>query len=236
MQHLSMQEPIHVFCPITRVDAKKRIVEGYCYTQAKVKGDKWNLKRETLERAGAKFMEMPAIRAMHRNDIAAGVGLSLAWDEKGGKISAKIVDDQEWRKVEEGVYRGFSIGGAPIIVRGNDVEEFDWKEISLVDRPADAGALFTVVRAAGTLPSGGYDVLVLEDNERAPVNVPQVLAGLEANAGGGRAWLHHDARELQRRQWQSERDRIEREAETEPNAEKRRRLVSRLMTLEHLLR
>lgn len=29
MKYLSLQEPVQLFCPITRVDAKKRIVEGY---------------------------------------------------------------------------------------------------------------------------------------------------------------------------------------------------------------
>ena len=32
-------------------------------------------------------------------------------DEKQIEICAKVVDDAEWRKVEEGVYTGFSQGG-----------------------------------------------------------------------------------------------------------------------------
>jgi hypothetical protein len=64
----------------------------------------------------------------------------------------------------EGVYRGFSIGGQPELVRGSDIIKFRWLETSLVDRPADPDALFTVVRAEGVLDAE-YDVRILEEGE-----------------------------------------------------------------------
>ena len=207
VKRVQLHKPITFFAPITRVDSATRVVTGYCYTQPKVKGDKWNLKREALKRAAKKYMEMPAIRSMHRQDIAAGVGLSLEFDDKGCKIAAEIVDDQEWRKVEKKVYRGFSIGGVPIIARGNDVEEFEWKETSLVDRPADPGAMFTMERAAGFNPRATYDVLMLED---APSAQLQSL--------------------------QKEKERLEARAERETDVYKRSSLVRRLITVEHLLK
>ena len=63
----------------------------------------------------------------------------------------RVVDDAAWEKVQEGVYRGLSIGGVPIICRGNDIEDFDWVETSMVDRPKDPGALFVVARAEDAL-------------------------------------------------------------------------------------
>jgi hypothetical protein len=142
---ITLNHPLHFYVPFTRIDEEQRICEGYCYVNAKVASDKWNLKRSALESATAGYMEMPAVRAMHQ-PIAAGLGLGVVWDDKGALLRTKIVDDNEWNKVREKVYRGFSIGGRPLIVRGNDVEEFEWTETSLVDRPADPQAVFTMVR------------------------------------------------------------------------------------------
>ena len=45
--------------------------------------------------------------------IAAGKLTDIAFDDDAKRITvaAKIVDDDEWRKVQEGVYTGFSQGG-----------------------------------------------------------------------------------------------------------------------------
>ena len=50
---------------------------------------------------------------MH-GEVAAGKIASIRFNdaEKRIEIAAKIIDDDEWRKVEEGVYTGFSQGGA----------------------------------------------------------------------------------------------------------------------------
>lgn len=159
-----------IFLPFLRRDDDARTVTGFCYTMAKVPGDKWNLKRDSLERAGARYMEMPCIRAMHQ-PIAAGKALSLLWTPAGCELTAHIVDDNEWKKVQEGVYRGFSIGGRPIIARGNDIEEFDWHETSLVDRPKDSGARFksSVARVDGAPDDAELEAApVLELPEDAP--------------------------------------------------------------------
>src|SRR5882672_1974755 len=52
------------------------------------------------------------VRAMH-SQIAAGKLTTIAFDDAKKRISvtAKIVDDNEWKKIEAGVYTGFSIGG-----------------------------------------------------------------------------------------------------------------------------
>lgn len=183
-RNLTLDNPIHFYAPITRVDPETRIVTGYCYVNPKVKGDKWNLKRAAMEAAGVEYMKAPAIRSMHRADVASGLGMSIEWDEKGCKISAEIVDDQEWRKVEKKVYRGFSIGGRPLIVRGNDVESFEWQETSLVDRPADPAALFCVGRADNS--QGQYEVEVIEEEAEAEQGETHVNNG-EQQADGGRA-------------------------------------------------
>ena len=85
--------------------------------------------------------------------IAAGKLTDIAFDDEGKRIlvAAKIVDDDEWQKVVEGVYTGFSQGGR-YVKRWNDPETgmtrytADPTEISLVDVPCLPGATFEVVK------------------------------------------------------------------------------------------
>jgi hypothetical protein len=82
---------------------------------------------------------------------AVGVAREAAVDGKGLYLKAEIVDDDAWRKVREGVYKGFSIGGA---VTGRDPDDpkivtgVDLAEISLVDRPANPEAVFSLWKSA----------------------------------------------------------------------------------------
>jgi len=72
-------------------------------------------------------------------------------DEKRILVSARIVDDDEWRKVQEGVYTGFSQGGR-YVKRWPDPESgltrytAEPTEISLVDLPCLPGATFEVIK------------------------------------------------------------------------------------------
>jgi len=102
------------------------------------------------EASGGK--SLGALRAMHGR-VAAGKITDIAFDDEGKRImiAAKIVDDDEWRKVEEGVYTGFSQGGR--YVRrwpdpGSDLTRYtaEPREISLVDLPAVASATFEVIK------------------------------------------------------------------------------------------
>ena len=66
-------------------------------------------------------------------------------------VAAKIVDDDEWRKVTEGVYTGFSQGGR-YVKRWPDPDTSlirytaEPHEISLVDLPCLPDATFEVVK------------------------------------------------------------------------------------------
>jgi hypothetical protein len=74
--------------------------------------------------------------------VAAGKLTDVNFDDEGKRIlvAAKIVDDDEWEKVLEGVYTGFSQGGR-YVNRWADPETgltrytADPMEISLVDLP-----------------------------------------------------------------------------------------------------
>jgi len=163
---------IRVFAPFTRVDDEARTVEGYCFVNELVEGDPYRLTRTAMEAATADYMTWGAVREMHTSAAAGtasdGSGeLGVFWDDKGAMLRAKIVDDAAWEKVKAGVYKGFSVGVRPKVVRGKDVESCTWVENSLVDRPADPDAKFTLVRADGA-------------TEEIPDEAPALVRGMFA--------------------------------------------------------
>ncbi len=152
---------LKLFLPITKVDVDQRLVYGLAtaevadrageicdYQSTKPYYEAWSA--EVNEASGGK--SLGALRAMHGR-VAAGKITDIAFDDEGKRImiAAKIVDDDEWRKVVEGVYTGFSQGGR--YVRrwpdpGSDLTRYtaEPREISLVDLPAVASATFEVIK------------------------------------------------------------------------------------------
>ncbi len=150
--------------PITKVDAARRLVYGVAtaevadrageicdYATTKPYYEKWSQAIATSS-GGKSFGNL---RAMH-GTVAAGKVTSLAFNDEAKKIEicAKVVDDGEWTKVTEGVYTGFSQGGA-YAKRWTDVDgalryTADPHEISLVDLPCLAEARFEMVKADGS--------------------------------------------------------------------------------------
>ncbi len=139
-----------IYLPIAKVNAESREVWGYASTEAR--DDQGEIiKRDALVAALGDYMKFANIREMHQLS-AVGVAREAAVDDKGLYIGAKIVDDQAWQKVVEGVYKGYSIGG-----RVTQRDQADYKtitglvlnEISLVDRPANPEAIFDYWKASG---------------------------------------------------------------------------------------
>ena len=139
-----------IYFPIEKVDAERREVWGYASTEAR--DDQGEVvKRDALIAALGDYMRFANIREMHQLS-AVGVVREAAVDDKGLYVGAKIVDDQAWEKVVEGVYKGYSIGG-----RVTQRDPSDYKiitgltlhEISLVDRPANPEAIFDYWKAGG---------------------------------------------------------------------------------------
>jgi hypothetical protein len=149
------------FLPLAKVDLDRRLVTGVAtaetpdrsgeicdYASSKPYFEKWSA--EALEASGGK--SLGAVRAMHGR-VAAGKLTGISFDDEGKRIvvEAKIVDDDEWRKVAEGVYTGFSQGGR-YVKRWSDPETSlirytaEPHEISLVDLPCLPDATFEVVR------------------------------------------------------------------------------------------
>jgi phage head maturation protease len=140
---------LQLYLPIAKLDRDQREVYGYASTEA-TDSQGEIVTKEALEAALPAYMRFANIREMHLPS-AVGIAQEAVVDDKGLWLRACIVDDEAWRKVREGVYKGFSIGGAvtaraaeaPHIVTGLDLTE-----ISLVDRPANPDAVFAVWKRA----------------------------------------------------------------------------------------
>lgn len=155
-------KPLQLFAPISRVDAKERIVEGHAFVNEVVEGEGGiRLLRSTMEAATPDYMRWGAVREMHQPS-AVGTALDVQWDETGAFFRCKVVDDAAWAKVEAGVYKGFSVGVLPRVMRGNNVTVACWAETSLVDRPKDPDTAFSVFRAEGFDPTAEVEVEDLE--------------------------------------------------------------------------
>ena len=157
-----------LFAQITKVDVAKREVWG-------------RATQEVVDKAGEIFdydssvpffkawsagfekdtdgKSLGNIRAMH-GKVTAGKCISIEFNdaEKAIDIGTKIVDNNEWEKVEEGCYTGFSIGGSYVKKWSDPVNKdairftADPAEISIVDSPCVPTAkFFDVVKADGVM-------------------------------------------------------------------------------------
>ena len=152
---------LDLFLPLLKVDLDRRLVSGvataetpdrageiFDYASSKPYFEQWSA--EALAASGGK--SFGAVRAMH-GPVAAGKLTDIAFDDDAKRITvaAKIVDDDEWRKVQEGVYTGFSQGGR-YVKRWPDADTgltrytAEPHEISLVDLPCVRDATFEVVK------------------------------------------------------------------------------------------
>ena len=124
-------------------------VWGYASTEA-VDSDGETITADAMKAALPDYMKFGAVREMHQN-IAAGTAISAEVDDTGKtNFGAHIVDPLAVKKVQTGVYKGFSIGGK---VLGRDdldksiIKSIKLVEVSLVDRPANPEAVFTCYKA-----------------------------------------------------------------------------------------
>jgi len=185
-----------IFVPILKVDAAKREVYGVMAEDAKDKSGEtfdyetskpyvkaWS--EDALRRTMVAGQEasLGNVRGQH-SKVAAGKLVDIQFDDKRKCIPviAKIVDDNEWKKVEEGVYTGFSIGGS-YVKRWADGATIRYtanpREVSIVDNPCMYGATFTMVKANGAFEHRGFaGALSNPSSELAQLRV-QVRAQME---------------------------------------------------------
>jgi hypothetical protein len=158
---------VHIYIPITKVDAAQRVVYGTFteeshdraneimdYATSKPNFEHWS--NEVYKASGGR--SYGNVRAMHKA-VGAGIitqPIEFNDDSKVMKALTRIIDNDEWEKVEAGVYTGFSVGGTytkrwqdpanPGVTRYTAMPS----EISLVDLPCVKGATFEFVKEGAT--------------------------------------------------------------------------------------
>lgn len=155
-----------LFIPITKVNVAQRLVYGTISEEIPDKAGEildYESSRPAFEEWSRRFHEASGgkslgnVRAMH-GTIAAGKLTDITFDDENKRIEgvAKVVDEDAWQKVLEGVYTGFSIGGGyakrwqdsenPALMRYTPT----LSEVSLVDNPAVPTATFAVIKQDGS--------------------------------------------------------------------------------------
>lgn len=108
------------------------------------------------------YMKFGAVREMHQ-PLAAGTAIKAEVDQDGRTIfGAHVVDPVAVKKVQSKVYKGFSIGGKVISRDSKDdsiITELKLVEVSLVDRPCNPEAVFTMYKAEETTPKHSQEEL-----------------------------------------------------------------------------
>jgi hypothetical protein len=177
-----------LFFQITKVDEEKRLVTGqacaetpdlsgeiFDYETSKPLFEAWSAK-VAADTDGKSFGN---VRSMHSNVAAGKVAQPLGFDDanKAINVAVKVVDDNEWEKVLEGVHTGFSIGGS-YVNKWKDADDAKLtrytanpSEISLVDRPCVPTAkFFDVVKADGSVLRKAFKEKEMEHEQAVTVD------------------------------------------------------------------
>jgi len=151
-----MLKPIPVFFQIVRLDEEKREVEGIAFANAIVPGEGGiELTPKAMKAATPDYEHWGCVRSMHQPIAAGTLARAVEWEGDTARICARVSDDGEWKKCKDGVYKGFSVLVTADEMKGNKVTRCTWIETSLVDRPKDPGAVFTMVRGEGVPARAG---------------------------------------------------------------------------------
>ena len=177
---------LNKFAQLTKVDTTKRQVWGVAtneapdndgqvmdYASSKPHFEEWSSEIHKATNGKSKGN----LRAMHQ-PIAAGKVIDIQFDDinKSIYIGAEVVDDNEWKKVQKGVYTGFSIGGKYGRVWNDGLlERYEAlpHEISLADLPCNPDATFEVIKAGGVSQIQKFKKetdMDEEDKKEEPVN------------------------------------------------------------------
>lgn len=123
-------------------------VWGFASSEA-VDSDGETITSDAMKAAIPDYMKFGAVREMHQ-PIAAGTAIEASVDDMGKTFfGAHVVDPVAVKKVQTGTYKGFSIGGK--VTERDELNKSIIKgirlvEVSLVDRPANPEAVFTMYK------------------------------------------------------------------------------------------
>ncbi|HEY2390575.1 MAG TPA: hypothetical protein VGK22_05335 [Candidatus Angelobacter sp.] len=170
-----MKNRLNLFAQIAKIDESKHEVWGiataevidkegeiFDYDSSKPYFKKWS---DEISKA-TDGKSLGNVREMHApSAVGKLVAIDFDDDLKQVRVGARIVDSVAWQKCMQGVYTGFSIGGAYVKAwKEGEYVRFTAKpvEISVVDNPCVPGAHFTAVKA-----DGSFEVRKFNSNTRA---------------------------------------------------------------------
>ena len=161
-----MDDNIKLYLPFAKKDNDKRVVAGYATSEAlDTQGE--IVKLAARKKAIPDYMKFGNIREMHQwSAVGKAVQATIDEEKKALYLVAKVVDENAWQKCKEGVYNGFSIGGRILKKVDNEIQDLTLNEISLVDRPANPAAIFSLVKMADAQKS--IDVAPVESETGEP--------------------------------------------------------------------
>ena len=155
------------FIPFIKVDATKREVWGIVTAEVPDKEDEVCDYEKSKPYYKAVIDEMAKatdgknffpLREMHQlSAVGKGIGFEFRDVDKEIFMGFKVVDDDAWRKIDEGVYTGFSQGGSKVSEEPDPVYKGCMRyvanpsEVSVVDNPCLGVAHFTYVKADGSV-------------------------------------------------------------------------------------
>ena len=181
----------YIRIPITKVDAKNRLVYGVAALQQEDKSGEtfhydtsvpyfkeWSKEASDAARViGA--LSLGNVREMHGKSAAGKLTqLEFNDDDQQVEVCAKVVDDAAWNKVEEGVYTGFSIGGDYVRRWNEGGAKFYTarpSEISLVDNPAMPGAHFSMIKADGATEQRSFTKYAASEESNVNITNEMVI-------------------------------------------------------------
>lgn len=152
-------------------------VWGYA-SSGSVDADGETITPEAMKAALPDYMKFGAVRDMHQSN-AVGTAIEASVEADGRTFfGAHVVDPVAVKKVQAKVFKGFSIGGK---ITSRDkldksiISGIKLIEVSLVDRPANPEAVFTMYKAEGVEEGAEADPVL----ESAVVDAPPLPAADE---------------------------------------------------------
>jgi len=163
----------------------KRGPDGFMYVKGLASDDTLDLDQqicdpEWLKSALPDWFALGNIREMHQSK-AIGKATEMEQTGSGFVVTAKIVDEQAAKMVEEGIYTGFSIGikNARVIkdnkAPGGRICSGSVVELSLVDRPANPSCVIEIAKSVDGVLVKGAAVSELEKAESPTLNAEAVM-------------------------------------------------------------
>ncbi len=139
----------------------RRAITGYASVFDLVDRDGEKMMRGAFAKGLPTFMSSPAMLYNHGRDPevgrnAIGVWKTVREDDRGLFVEGEIAigdkhADRLWNLVKQGALNALSVGGRHAM-HGKDIYRWDLVEISLVTVPANAFAIFSVVKDVAFLP------------------------------------------------------------------------------------